>query len=55
MVFGEVIEGYDIVEQIENAPKGAGDKPAKTIKIKKSGELELPEGGIRADSPAEEL
>ncbi|KAK6436017.1 Peptidyl-prolyl cis-trans isomerase B [Oleoguttula sp. CCFEE 5521] len=43
VVFGEVLEGYDIVEKIENVPKGAGDKPSKTIKIKKSGELEVPE------------
>ncbi|OQO07496.1 Peptidyl-prolyl cis-trans isomerase B [Cryoendolithus antarcticus] len=46
VVFGEVLEGYDIVEKIENVPKGAGDKPSKTIKIKKSGELEVPEEGI---------
>ncbi|KAL2350698.1 cyclophilin-like domain-containing protein [Cryomyces antarcticus] len=43
VVFGEVLEGYDVVEQIENCPKGAGDKPVKTIKIAKSGELEVPE------------
>jgi len=49
VVFGEVLEGYDIVEKIENVPKGAGDKPAKTIKIKKSGELEVPDEGIRAE------
>ncbi|OQO09021.1 Peptidyl-prolyl cis-trans isomerase B [Cryoendolithus antarcticus] len=40
VVFGEVLEGYDVVDKIENVPKGAGDKPSKTIKIKKSGELE---------------
>jgi len=49
VVFGEVLEGYDIVEQIENVPKGPGDKPSKTIKIVKSGELEVPEEGIRAE------
>ncbi|KAG9386325.1 Peptidyl-prolyl cis-trans isomerase [Pyrenophora tritici-repentis] len=42
VVFGEVLEGYDIVEKIENVPKGAGDKPSKTVKIAKSGELEVP-------------
>ncbi|KAL4873226.1 hypothetical protein BDV12DRAFT_160632 [Aspergillus spectabilis] len=41
VVFGEVLEGYDIVEKIENVPKGANDKPAKTVKIVKSGELEF--------------
>ena len=40
MVFGEVLEGYDVVEKIENVPKGMGDKPSKTVKISKSGELE---------------
>jgi peptidyl-prolyl cis-trans isomerase B (cyclophilin B) len=49
VVFGEVLEGYDIVEKIENVPKGSGDKPIKVVKIKKSGELEVPEEGIRAE------
>jgi len=49
VVFGEVLEGYDIVEQIENVPKGAGDKPSKTVKIAKSGELEVPAEGIHAE------
>ncbi|KAL8874665.1 MAG: hypothetical protein Q9174_000005 [Haloplaca sp. 1 TL-2023] len=40
VVFGEVLEGYDVVEKIENVPKGMGDKPSKTVKISKSGELE---------------
>lgn len=39
VVFGEVLEGYDIVEQIENVPKGRGDRPAADVKIAKSGEL----------------
>ncbi|KAK8216709.1 Peptidyl-prolyl cis-trans isomerase B [Zalaria obscura] len=43
VVFGEVLEGYDVVEKIENVPKGAGDKPTKPVKIVKSGELEVPE------------
>ena len=50
-----MLEGYEICEKIENVPKGAGDKPNKTVKIAKSGELEVPEGGMRADNPAEEL
>jgi len=49
VVFGEVIEGYDVVEKIENVPKGSGVKPAKTVKIIKSGELEMPDEGIRAE------
>ncbi|KAL8742611.1 MAG: hypothetical protein Q9190_004937 [Brigantiaea leucoxantha] len=43
VVFGEVLEGYDVVEKIENVPKGAQDKPTKKVVITKSGELEKPE------------
>ncbi|MCJ1270003.1 Peptidyl-prolyl cis-trans isomerase B [Lobaria immixta] len=43
VVFGEVLEGYEVVEKIEDVPKGAGDKPQQTVKIAKSGELEKPE------------
>jgi peptidyl-prolyl cis-trans isomerase B (cyclophilin B) len=49
VVFGEVLEGYEIVEKIENVPKGAGDKPTKKVTISKSGELEVPEEGIHAE------
>ncbi len=49
VVFGEVLEGFDIVDKIENVPKGSGDKPAKAVKIVKSGELEVPEEGIHAE------
>jgi peptidyl-prolyl cis-trans isomerase B (cyclophilin B) len=49
VVFGEVIEGYDIIDKIQNVPKNAGDKPSKTVKIAKSGELEVPEEGIHAE------
>ncbi|KAJ5232358.1 hypothetical protein N7468_005314 [Penicillium chermesinum] len=41
VVFGEVLEGYDIVDKIQNVPKGSGDKPLQPVKIAKSGELEL--------------
>ncbi|KAL9591079.1 MAG: hypothetical protein Q9203_000078 [Teloschistes exilis] len=46
VVFGEVLEGYDVVEKIENVPKGPGDKPSSTVKIAKSGELEKPEEDV---------
>merc|ERR1712232_933451 len=49
VVFGEVLEGYDIVDKIQNVPKNAGDKPKDTVKIAKSGELEVPEEGTRAE------
>jgi peptidyl-prolyl cis-trans isomerase B (cyclophilin B) len=48
-VFGEVLEGYDIVEKIENVPKNPGDKPATPVKITKSGELPVPEEGIHVE------
>lgn len=50
VVFGEVLEGYEIVDAIENVPKGPGDKPAKTVKIAKSGELEVPPEGIQLET-----
>ncbi len=49
VVFGEVLEGYDVVEQIENAPTKAGDKPAEAVKIAKSGELPVPDEGIHME------
>ncbi len=49
MVFGEVLEGFEIVTAIENVPKGSGDKPSKPVKIAKSGELEVPAEGIHAE------
>jgi len=49
VVFGEVLEGYDVVEKIENIPKGSGDKPADAVTIKKSGELEVPAEGIHVE------
>jgi len=43
VVFGEVIDGMDIVRKIENTKVGGGSKPEKAVKISKSGELELTE------------
>ena len=44
VVFGEVLEGYDeVVDKIQNVEKGSGDKPLKTVKIAKSGEIPLTE------------
>jgi len=49
VVFGEVLEGFEIVDQIQNVDKNPGDKPKQTVKIAKSGELEVPEEGIHAE------
>lgn len=49
VVFGEVLEGYDVVKKIESTKTAPGDKPAEPIKIAKSGELEVPAEGIHAE------
>lgn len=49
VVFGEVTDGYDVVEKIENVAKAARDAPAETVKIAKSGELDAPSEGTRAE------
>jgi peptidylprolyl isomerase len=35
-IFGEVVEGYEVIETIENCPKGPGDRPVKEQKIVKA-------------------
>jgi peptidyl-prolyl cis-trans isomerase B (cyclophilin B) len=45
VVFGEVLEGYDVVEKIENSRTGSNDKPVEDVKIVKSGELDAPSEG----------
>jgi peptidylprolyl isomerase/peptidyl-prolyl cis-trans isomerase B (cyclophilin B) len=32
-VFGEVIEGMDVVEKIQKTPTGANDRPVEDVKI----------------------
>jgi peptidyl-prolyl cis-trans isomerase A (cyclophilin A) len=32
-VFGEVVEGYDVVEKISKVPKNSGDRPLKDVTI----------------------
>jgi peptidyl-prolyl cis-trans isomerase B (cyclophilin B) len=43
-VFGEVVEGMNIVTEIENTKTGRNDRPSTAVTIVKSGELE-----VRAD------
>ncbi|RVD81156.1 uncharacterized protein DFL_009031 [Arthrobotrys flagrans] len=50
VVFGEVLEGYEIVDKIQNVPKNYGDKPLVTVKIAKSGSLPVPEEGADSGS-----
>jgi len=49
VVFGEILEGYDIVDKIQDVPKSSGDKPAEAVKIAKSGELPVPPEGIHKE------
>lgn len=49
VVFGEVLEGYDIIDKIEKVATKSGDKPVQPVKIAKSGELEVPAEGIHAE------
>lgn len=39
VVFGEVVDGMDVVTQIESLPTGPQDKPTSAVKITDSGEL----------------
>lgn len=55
VVFGEVLEGYDIVDKIQNVPKLPGDKPAKAVKIVKSGELEISDADSENQGSRDEL
>lgn len=43
------MEGYEIVDKIQNVRKGSGDRPAQEVKIVKSGELEVPPEGIHLE------
>ncbi|ODQ55229.1 peptidyl-prolyl cis-trans isomerase 6 [Saitoella complicata NRRL Y-17804] len=43
VVFGEILNGYDIIQAIEKVQKARGDRPVEDVKIVKSGELSLDE------------
>ena len=32
-IFGEIVEGYDVVEKISNAPRNSQDRPNREVKI----------------------
>ena len=39
VVFGKVLEGMEVVKQLETTKTGRGDKPLETIEIVNSGEI----------------
>lgn len=41
VVFGEVLDGFDVVNYIEGVKTAYGDKPVKEIKVASCGELEV--------------
>ncbi|TDL25924.1 hypothetical protein BD410DRAFT_783916 [Rickenella mellea] len=41
VVFGKVIDGLNIVHQIENSPTSSGDKPTEDVIIADAGELDI--------------
>lgn len=41
VVFGQVVEGLDVVRKIEKTPTGRGDKPVNDVVVTASGELPL--------------
>lgn len=40
MVIGRVIEGMNVVKQIESVPVGKDDKPIETVMIENCGEIQ---------------
>ncbi|KAJ2550213.1 Peptidyl-prolyl cis-trans isomerase B [Coemansia sp. RSA 1933] len=46
VVFGKVMEGLDVVHEIENLPTKPGDKPLEDVVIADCGELIIPEDEI---------
>lgn len=54
VVFGEVLEGQDVVRKIESHGSQSG-QTTKTVKIEKSGELDAEKTEIKTESKQEEL
>ncbi|KAI8908019.1 cyclophilin B precursor [Gorgonomyces haynaldii] len=46
VVFGEVMDGMDIVSKIENTPTGYGDKPNKDVVVANCVEVPIEEGEL---------
>mmetsp|Transcript_31171 Transcript_31171/g.47695 ORF Transcript_31171/g.47695 Transcript_31171/m.47695 type:complete len:144 (+) Transcript_31171:230-661(+) len=49
VVFGQVVEGMDVVNQIAKVPTDIGDKPRIPVQIFDCGELDLATGLVKKD------
>lgn len=54
VVFGTVVEGFDIVQAIENSKTGYGDKPVAPIVIKDCGAIEIEAAAPEVEAAASE-
>lgn len=52
-VFGEVLEGFDVVKKMEKTKTAWGDKPVKAVRIADCGELPLDEAAEEAAEATE--
>ncbi len=43
VVFGEILKGFEVVQEIEANPTAPGDKPIHKVTIVKSGALDVDE------------
>lgn len=56
VVFGKVLDGFDVVDHMEKAKTSYGDKPIKELKIAKTGEIPLTSAEQKlVDVPKDEL
>lgn len=55
VVFGEVLEGFDVVKKIEKARTAFGDKPLKAMKIVDCGEIIVGEPKVEAGEPEQKV
>jgi cyclophilin family peptidyl-prolyl cis-trans isomerase len=55
VVFGTIVEGFDVVQQIENSKTSYGDRPVQPIVIKACGALEIEATEVSDPVPNEEV
>lgn len=55
VVFGEVIDGFDVVDHMEKVKTTYGDRPAKELKIAAAGEIEVEASNETTEDVKDEL